>query len=100
MQLFQDYDNEGFDFSKLFFDILQCSKLRYMQKEINLFGLVFTESASAHNWASRTVENFKTCVAPQKFDELLQVPFDRIYNFLMSMDKKSNHKLLTGGLQD
>ena len=51
MQLFQEFDNEGFDVSELFFGILQCSELRYTQnKEIHLFGLQFTavtENASA-----------------------------------------------------
>ena len=84
MQLFQDFDNEGFDVSKLFFDILQCSKPHYTQnKEIHLFGLEFTENASANNWASRTVENFTTIILLKSFEELQQVPLDRPYNFLM-----------------
>ena len=93
IQLFQDFDNEGFDVSKLFFDILQNSKLRYMQnKEIHLFGLEFTENASAGNWASRSVENFKTIVLPKNFEELQNVPLDKPYNFLMSLDKSSIDK--------
>ena len=53
----------------------------------NMFGLEFTEQASANNWATRTVDNFKTIVLPKTFEELQQVPLDRSLNFLMSMDK-------------
>ena len=84
IQLFQDFDNEGFDVSKLFFDILQNSKLQHLQnKEIYLFGLEFTENASASNWASRSVENFKTIVLQKSFEELQKVPLNKPYNFLM-----------------
>ena len=31
MQKFQDFDNEGFDVSKILFDIVQNSKLHFMQ---------------------------------------------------------------------
>ena len=44
MQHFQDFDNEGFDTSKYLFDIVQNSKLSFMQcKEVFLFGLKYTE---------------------------------------------------------
>ena len=57
MQQFQDFDNEGFDVSKILFDIVQNSKLRFSQcKEVFLFGLQFTESSNASNWTARTVE--------------------------------------------
>ena len=48
MQQFQDFDNEGFDVSKILFDIVQNSKLRFMQcKEVFLFGLKYSESTGA-----------------------------------------------------
>ena len=82
--------------SKLFFDILQNSKLRYMQnKEIYLFELEFTENASAGNWTSRSVENFKTIVLPKNFEELQNVPLDKPYNFLMSLDTSSIDKKIS-----
>ena len=64
----------------------------YANKEINLFGLNFTESASANNWASCTVETYKTIIPPKTCDELLKIPLENPHNFLMSMDKKSIDK--------
>ena len=56
-QQFQDFDNEGFDVSKILFDIVKKSKLHFMQcKEAFLFGLKYTDSASASNWVIRAVE--------------------------------------------
>ena len=53
MQQFRDFDNEGFDVSKCLFDVLQNSKLRFMNcREVFLFGLKFSEDTSAANWAS------------------------------------------------
>ena len=63
-QLFQNFNNEGFDVSKLLFDIFQCSKLRYIQnKEIHLFVLKFTESMSVNNWASHNYFRTTTSTA-------------------------------------
>ena len=61
-------------------------------REIFLFGLKFTDSPSATNWASRTIQNYPTISLPDTFEELLKVPLDRPYNFLMSLDKDSINK--------
>ena len=51
MQEFQDFDNEGFDVTKCFFDVVQNSKLRLMtRREVFLFGLEFTDQPSVANW--------------------------------------------------
>ena len=61
MQQFQDFGNEGFDVSKIFFDIVQNSKLHFSSyKEVFLFGLQFTELSNVSNWTARTVENYAT----------------------------------------
>ena len=40
IQQFQDFDNEGFDISKILFDIVQNSKMRFkLCKEVFLLGL-------------------------------------------------------------
>ena len=65
MQQFQDYDNEGFNVSKCLFDIVQNSKLRFMTcQEMYLFGLKYTDTNSASEWASRSVENYTTLALP------------------------------------
>ena len=52
MQQFQDYDNEGFGVSKILFAVVQNSKLCFMTcREVLLFGLKYTDSPSAANWA-------------------------------------------------
>ena len=61
-------------------------------REIFLFGLHFTDSASATNWASRTIQNYPTIPLSATFEELLKVPMDKPYNFLMSLDKDSINK--------
>ena len=71
MQQFQDFDNEGFDVSKILFDIVQNSKLRFMQcKEVFLFGLKYSESTSASEWAMQSIENYMTLSLPETFKEL------------------------------
>ena len=93
MQEFQDFDNEGFDVSKCLFDVVQNSKLRFLTcREIFLFGLNFTDLPSAANWTSRTIQNYLAISLPDTFEELLKVPLDRPYNFLMSLDKDSIDK--------
>ena len=57
-----------------------------------LYGLNFTDSTSAANWAGRSVENYATLTLPKIFEELQQIPLDRKYNFLMSFDKTSMDK--------
>ena len=54
-----------------------------------LFGLKFTNSNSASEWALRSFENYSTLGLPETFEELQKVPLDRTYNFLMSLDKDS-----------
>ena len=93
MQKFQDFDNEGVDVSKCLFDVVQNSKLRFLTcREIFLFGLNFTDSSSATYWASRTIQNYPTIPLSATFEELLKVPMDKPYNFLMSLDKDSINK--------
>ena len=78
MQEFQDFDNEGFDVSKCLFDVVQNSKLRFLTcREIFLFGLNFTGSPSAANWALRTIQNYPTIPLSATFEELLKVPMDK-----------------------
>ena len=73
MQEFQDFDNEGFDVSKCLFDVVQNSKLRFMTcREIFLFGLNFTDSPSAANWASRSIQNYPTIPLPKTFAEIVK----------------------------
>ena len=93
MQQFQDFNNEGFDVSNILFDIVLNSKLRFMQcKEVNLFGLKFTESTSASEWTSRSLENYVTLPLPNTFEELKNILLDKKYNFLMSLDRDSINK--------
>ena len=93
MQQFQEYDNEGFNISRCLFDVVQNSKLRFMTcSQVFLFGLNFTDSPSAANWASRTIENYPALALPKTFEELQQVPLDKTYNFLMSLDRNSIDK--------
>ena len=77
MQEFQDFDNEAFDVSKCRFDVVQNSKVC---REIFLFGLNFTDSPSATNWASRTIQNYPTIPLSATFEELLKVPMDKPIN--------------------
>ena len=73
--------------------MVQNSKLRFMTcREIFLFGLNFTDSPSAANWAWRCIQNYPTIPLPETFEELLKVPLDRPCNFLMSLDKDSIDK--------
>ena len=96
MQEFQDFDNEGFDVSKCLFDVVQNAKLRFMTcKEVFLFGLDFTEAPSATNWSGRTVQSYKAFALPETFEELQNIPLDKPYNFLMSLDKESIDKEIT-----
>ena len=93
MQQFRDFDNEGFDVSKCLFDVLQNSKLRYMScKEVFLFGLKFSEDTSAANWASRSMNSYPAIALPETFEELQKIPVDKVYNFLMSLDRVSIDK--------
>ena len=70
MQQFQDFDNEGFDVSKILFDIVQNLKLRFSQcREVFVFGLQFTESSTASNCTARTVENYATVRLPETLPE-------------------------------
>ena len=61
-------------------------------REVFLFGLKFTDSPSAIEWASRSVQNYITIPLPETFEELQKVPPDKRYNFLMSLDKDSIDK--------
>ena len=54
-----------------------------------MFGLKFTESTSASEWASRAIENYVTLRLPKTFEELKKIPLDKTYNFLMSLDRDS-----------
>ena len=93
MQQFAEFDNEGYDIKAVLYDIVQNSKMRYLNcKEVFLFGLEFTESPSALNWTERSVSNWKGIVLPETFEELERIPLDKPYNFLMSMDKESIDK--------
>ena len=95
MQQFQDYDNDDFDMSRCLFDVVQNSKLRFMTcQEVFLFGLKFTNSNSASEWALRSVDNYITLSLPETFEELQKVPSDKSYNFLMSLDTESITKKL------
>ena len=60
--------------------------------EVFLFGLKFTDAPSASNWTVRSVESYDATVLPKTFEELEQIPLDRPYNFLMSLDKNSIDK--------
>ena len=84
---------KGFDVSKFLFDIVLNSKIRFMTcKGVFLFGLKYTDSSSAAEWSSRSVENYTTLSLPDTYEELQQVPLDRVYNFLMSLAKNSIDK--------
>ena len=61
-------------------------------KEVYVFGLKYRDSSSSANWAIRSVEIYVPTVLPGKFDELIKVPLDIPYNFIMSLDKDSNDK--------
>ena len=93
MQQFQEYDNEGYNISRCLFDVVQSSKLRFMTcSEVFLFGLNYTDSPSIVDWTSRTIDNYPALVLPKTFEELQQIPLDRQYNFLMSLDRTSINK--------
>ena len=93
MQQFQNYDNAGFDMSKCLFDMMQNSKLRFMAcKKVFLFGLKYTDSSSASEWAFQYVDNYITLCLPETFEELQKVPLDRTYYFFLSLDTKSIDK--------
>ena len=78
MQQLQDYDNEGFDVSKCLFDIVLNTKIRFITcREVFLFGLKYTDSSSAAEWTSRSVENCATLALLDTFEELKKVPLDR-----------------------
>ena len=52
MQQFQDYDNEGLDMTKCLYNIVQNSKLCFIScPEVFLFGLKYSDSNSASEWA-------------------------------------------------
>ena len=59
---------------------------------MHLFGLEFTENASASNWGSRSVENLKTHILPKSFKELQKVLLNKTCNFLMALDESSIDK--------
>ena len=64
-----EFDNEGYNIKLVLYDIVQNSKMRYLNcKEVFLFGLDFTESPSALNWTERSVSNWKGIVLPESFD--------------------------------
>ena len=93
MQQFLEFDNEGYDIKSVLYDIVQNSKMRYINcKQVFLFGLDFTESPSALNWTERSVNSWKGPVMPNTFAELDKIPLERPYNFLMSLDKDSIDK--------
>ena len=93
MQQFLEFDNEGYDIKSVLYDIVQNSKMRYINcKQVFLFGLEFTESPSALNWTERSVNSWKGPVMPKTFAELDKIPLERPYNFLMSLDKDSIDK--------
>ena len=66
-------------------------------KEVFLFGLKFTESTSASEWASRSIENYVTLPLPETFEELKKIPLDKTYNFLMALEKESCNKWFVNG---
>ena len=61
-------------------------------KEVFLFGLKYTDSTSASEWAIRSIENSVTLPLPETFEELQKIPLNKTYNFLMSLDKHSIDK--------
>ena len=93
IQQFWDLDNEGFDVSKCLFDVLQNSKLRFVNcREVFVFGIKFSDDSSAANWASRSMDTYPTIALPETFEELQKIPVNKIYNFLMSLDRTSIDK--------
>ena len=82
MQQFQDYDNDGFDMSRCLFDVVQNSKLRFMTcPEVFLFGLKFTDSNSASEWALRSIDNYAMLNLPETFEELQNGTFGKKLQF-------------------
>ena len=47
-----------------------------------------TESLSGASWSGRTVQNYKAFPSPETFVELQNIPLDKPYNFLMSLNKE------------
>ena len=93
MQQFQEYNNDGYDITRCLGDVVQSSKLRFTNcSEVHLFGLKFTESPSIAEWAGRSIENYAAFELPKTFEELQNIPLDKHYNFLMSMDRNSINK--------
>ena len=92
IQQFQDFDTDGFDDSKVLLDVVQNSKLHLMQCNAFLFGLKYTDSPSASNWAIWSVENYVTLPLPETFEEFQKIPLNKTYNFLKSLDKTSIDK--------
>ena len=45
-----------------------------------LFGLKYTDSTSASEWAIRSIENYVTL--PKTFEELQKIPLNKTYKFL------------------
>ena len=88
MQEFQDFDNKGVNVSKRVFNVVQNSKLCFMTcRKVFLFGLKFTDSPRAVEWASRSVQNCIKIPLPETFEKLQKVPLDKPYNISMSLDK-------------
>ena len=93
MQQFQEYNNDGYDIQRCLGDVVASSKLRFTNcSEVHLFGLKFTESPSIAEWAGRSIENYAAFELPKTFEELQNIPLDKHYNFLMSMDRNSINK--------
>jgi hypothetical protein len=93
MQQFQEYNNDGYDIQRCLGDVVASSKLRFTNcSEVHLFGLKFNESPSIAEWAGRSIENYVAFELPKTFEELQNIPLDKHYNFLMSMDRKSINK--------
>ena len=61
-------------------------------KKFFLFGLNFSDSTSASEWAMRSVENYVTVPLPETFEELQKIPSDKTYNFITSLDRTSIDK--------
>ena len=82
MQQFQDYDNEGFNVARCLFDVVQNSKIRFTTcSEVFLFGINFSDSSSAVNWASPSIENNPTLALPETFKEHQKISFEQSYQF-------------------
>ena len=93
MQQFQDFDNKGYDIKNYLFNIVQNSKMHFNQcREVfSIWTQVHRDTKcikldELFNWKLWYIGVTKN------FEELEQVPLDRSYKFLMSLDRNSIEK--------